>query len=79
MDVIAIIISAFSLLLLIFLVLNPRKNDFNLVIESVRQLLQSELKENRTELSDSLKKNRTELSNGLDNLTKSLEDKLWFL
>lgn len=44
MDVIAIIISAFSLLLLIFLVLKPRKNDFNLVIESVRQLLQSDSK-----------------------------------
>lgn len=76
MEIIAIIISALCLVLLAILVFRKKENNVNPVIEALQQLLQRELKDNRSELSVSLKENREELSNGLDNLTKKLEEKL---
>lgn len=76
MEIIAIILSAISLIVLVILLIKTGKSDVTPIIDAVQQLLQRELKENRTELSASLKENREELSNGLDKLTKKLEDKL---
>jgi len=76
MEIIAIIISALCLILLAVLVFKKKENNVNPVIEAVQQLLQRELKDNRSELSVSLKENREELSNGLDKLTQKLEEKL---
>ena len=72
MEIIAIIISALCLILLAVLVFKKKENNVNPVIEAVQQLLQRELKDNRSELSVSLKENREELSNGLDKLTQKL-------
>ena len=76
MEIVSIIISAISLVVLVILFVKSRKTDVTPIIEAVQQLLQRELKENRTELSASLKENREELSNGLDKLTQKLEEKL---
>jgi len=76
MEIITIIISALCLVLLAILVFRKKENNVNPVIEAVQQLLQRELKDNRSELSVSLKENREELSNGLDKLTQKLEEKL---
>jgi DNA recombination protein RmuC len=77
MEIIAITLSAVSLVLLIILLLKNGKADATApIIEAMRSLLQNELKENRTELSAALKENREELSDGLDKLTLKLEEKL---
>ena len=77
MDLISIILTTFSLLLLVVLTLKSLKADATKpIIEAMRGLLQNELKENRTELSAALKENREELSDGLDKLTQKLEEKL---
>jgi len=76
MEVISFVLSIISILLLSILFLKTNKKDNTDLINSLRQLIQLELKENRTELATSLKENRTELSEGLALLTKSLEDKL---
>lgn len=76
MEIIAIILSALSLILLVILLLKSRKTDTIPIIEAMRSLLQNELKENRTELSAALKENREELSDGLDKLTLKLDEKL---
>tara|TARA_R110002049_G_scaffold2511_3_gene18387 strand:- start:859 stop:2208 length:1350 start_codon:yes stop_codon:yes gene_type:complete len=54
--------------------INHQKQDNT--VESIRILLQHELKENRSELSDTLKDNRLELSNGLEKLTNRMDEKL---
>ena len=76
MEIIAIILSALSLILLVILFLKNGKTDASPIIEAMRSLLQNELKENRTELSAALKENRQELSDGLDKLTLKLDEKL---
>lgn len=76
MEIIAIIISALSLVLLLILILRKGQDNVTPVIEAVQNLMQRELKENRSELSLSLKENREELSNSLDKLTQKLEEKL---
>lgn len=76
MEFLSIIFSFLTAVLVLFLLLNPKKNENDGLIEAMRQLIQSELKENRTELSAALKENREELSNGIMNLTKSLEERL---
>lgn len=76
MEIIAIIISALCLVVLVILFFRKKENDVTPIIEAVQQLLQRELKENRTELSTELKGNREELSNGLGKLTQKLEEKL---
>lgn len=76
MEIIALIISILSFILLIVLLLKRTKNDGGAIIDATRTLLQYELKENRTELSAALKENREELSTGLEKLTQRLEEKL---
>lgn len=76
MEFLSIIFSFLTTVLVLFLLLKPKKNENDGLIEAMRQLIQSELKENRTELSAALKENREELSNGIMNLTKSLEERL---
>ncbi|MGE4346133.1 MAG: DNA recombination protein RmuC [Flavobacteriaceae bacterium] len=76
MEIVSIIISALCFVILVVLLLKSNKTDVAPIIEAVQQLMQRELKENRTELSASLKENREELSNGLDKLTQKLEEKL---
>lgn len=62
-------------MLLVFLSLKIGDNESVSLIDLMRDLLQSELKENRAELSAVLKDNREEFSNGLEKLTTKLEDK----
>jgi len=76
MEIVTIIISALCFVILVILLFKNNKTDVTPIIDAVQQLLQRELKENRTELSASLKENREELSNGLDKLTQKLEEKL---
>lgn len=65
-----------NLLLLLVLLFRSVKSSPEATIESVRTILQTELKANREELAVALKENREELSNGLDKLTSKLEEKL---
>lgn len=76
MEIIAIIISTLCLVLLTILVFRKKENNVNPVVEAVLQLLQRELKDNRSELSIYLKENREEISTGFDKLTQKLEGKL---
>lgn len=76
MEIITIILVGLCLIVLILLFLNSQKNKSEAIIDGMKTLLQSELKENRIELSSALKENREELSGGLDKLTQKLEEKL---
>lgn len=76
MEYLEIVISAVSLLLIVFVLFKINKSDSSSIKEDIGELLRGELKENRIELSSALKENREELSDGLDKLTKKLEDKL---
>jgi len=76
MDLVILLLSAASLVLLFLLFFNRTKDTSATLLEDLRKLLQTELKENRTELSDALKANRMELSEGLSTLTKRLEERL---
>lgn len=76
MEILAIILSALSLILMVILLLKSGKNEGSSIIDATSTLLQRELKENRTELSLALKTNRDELAEGLDRLTKRLEERL---
>ena len=76
MEIISVVVSFLSLSILIVLVFKSKNQEKDKVIETMRQLIQSELKENRLELSAALKENREELSNGITQLTKRLEEKL---
>ena len=76
MEFLPILLPFLSFALIIFLLLKPKKNDNDHLVEIMRQLIQSELKENRIELSAALKENREELSNGISQLTIRLEEKL---
>ena len=76
MEIISVVVSFLSLSILIALVFKSKNQEKDKVIETMRQLIQSELKENRLELSAALKENREELANGITQLTKRLEEKL---
>lgn len=76
MELIILIVSVVSLVVLIVVLLNSLKNKTTVLVDTMQQLLQRELKENRLELMSSLKENREELANGLDKLTQKLEEKL---
>ena len=76
MEIISVVVSFLSLSILIVLVFKSKNQEKDKVIETMRQLIQSELKENRLELFAALKENREELSNGITQLTKRLEEKL---
>ncbi len=65
------------LIVIVLLILSKQsKNDTQNLSETIREQLQTELKNNRLELNAALKENREELSNGLDKLTTKLEEKL---
>ncbi len=76
MEYISYITSLLSLVFLILVLIKLSKNSSSDTVDAMRQLLQSELKENRIELSAALKENREELSSGLERLTFKLEEKL---
>jgi DNA recombination protein RmuC len=76
MEIVALLLSALSLVLLVVLLLRNSKTKETAIIDATRTLLQHELKENRSELSAALKENREELSDGLGKLTARLEEKL---
>jgi len=73
-----VIISLIVVLIVIALLILSKqsKNDSQNLTETIREQLQTELKNNRLELNAALKENREELSNGLDKLTSKLEEKL---
>lgn len=76
MEIVILSLSVISIILLVIVLLKNNKTDHSPIVDKVRELLQNELKENRTELAAALKENREELSNGLDKLTLKLEEKL---
>lgn len=76
MEIISIVITGICLVLLIIVLLRQKNINNNQLSEIIRQHIQTELKENRSELSLALKENREELANGLDRLTHKLEEKL---
>ncbi len=76
MEIISIVIIGICLVLLIIVLLRQKNINNNQLSEIIRQHIQTELKENRSELSLALKENREELANGLDRLTLKLEEKL---
>jgi DNA recombination protein RmuC len=76
MEMISLLLSAISLVVLILLWIRSSKSDHGLIIEKTRELLQNELRENRSELNQALKDNRLELSMGLEQLTTKLDLKL---
>lgn len=76
MEFLLIALVSICTIISVLVLLNIRKNDSSTLIESMRLILQNELKENRIELSSALKENREELTNGIDRLTQKLEEKL---
>ena len=76
MELLPLIFSFLSTIILVYLIRKPKKNENDGLVDSIRQLIQTELKENRIELSAALKENREELSNGISQLTVRLEEKL---
>jgi DNA recombination protein RmuC len=76
MNTTIIILLILILLAVIFLLYQNTTKNTDSLIDTMRDLLRYELKENRTELSAALKENREELAFGLDNLTHRLEEKL---
>jgi DNA recombination protein RmuC len=76
MEILTLVISLVSLVVLILVFSKLSKESSSNMVDAIRQLIQSELKENRIELSAALKDNREELSNGLERLTLKLEEKL---
>jgi DNA recombination protein RmuC len=76
MEMISLLLSGISLVVLILLWIRSSKSDHGLIIEKTRELLQNELRENRSELNQALKDNRLELSMGLEQLTTKLDLKL---
>ncbi len=76
MEIITLFLIGVCLIVLILLYVKGQKNNPESIIDGMRALLQTELKENRIELSSALKENREELSAGLDKLTQKLEEKL---
>ena len=73
MEYLIVALLVLCLLIVGYQLIKPSGN----TVEVFRQLIQTELKENRIELSLALKDNREELSNGLERLTNKLEEKLY--
>ena len=76
MEIVFIIFFIFILVLLILIYKKATNKDEDKLNENLQLIIQTELKENRSELSKSLRENREELSNGLDRLSTKLEDRL---
>lgn len=76
MDVIVIILLALCLISLVFLVVKSNQNNTSSIIDAIRQLIQNELKENRTEFSSGLRDNREELNNSISKFQQSFMEGL---
>ncbi len=76
MEYISIIISGFSLILLIFLLLKLRKTESEAKNDEISTLLKTELKESREDLSKGLKENREELNNSISRFQTSFLESL---
>ncbi len=73
MEIITLLLSASSLLLLIYLLIKSGQDQSTEILEKVPYTLQQELRENRTELGAALRDNRQELSSNLDKLSTKLD------
>ena len=69
------ILSAFNLLLVLFIIVQVRSVKSNSGVEQIQELVSNEFRENRKELSGMLKENREELSLGIEKLTEKLNEK----
>ncbi len=65
-----------AIILLIILLVKLNNNARTNSVDSIRPILQHELRENRSELSSALKDNREELANGFEKLTQRIDEKL---
>lgn len=73
---ILIILVVGSLFISLLTILKINQQQRNSPVDQIRQVLQNELKENRTELNQALRENREELSKGLAVLSSQLEERL---
>lgn len=76
MEILQIILLVLVLVALVVLIIKQGQNDNQEALNLYRELLQKELKENRSELSEALRVNRTELSEGLSRMNKQVTDGL---
>jgi DNA recombination protein RmuC len=76
METIALLISVATFIILLILLVKAAKNNPIETQEKIRLLLQSELRENRSELNEALRDNRQELSFGLEQLSAKMDLKL---
>jgi len=76
MEIVIIVALCLNLILVGLLFLKNKSSDKEEISQVIREVIRSEQKENREELSNALKANREELSDGMDKLTKKLEEKL---
>jgi DNA recombination protein RmuC len=76
METIALLISVATFIILLILIVKAAKNNPIETQEKIRLLLQSELRENRSELNEALRDNRQELSFGLEQLSAKMDLKL---
>jgi DNA recombination protein RmuC len=76
MEMLIVLLSVISLLLLLLVLFKNQGLSTEALVEATKNLLQSESKENRMELGHSLRQNREELAEGLERLSRNLEEKL---
>lgn len=76
MEIVELVLTSLCLLMLVLIWVKTNSKNGSNVIDSFRNELKNESKENRTELAASLTDNRKELAEGLNSLTKKLEEKL---
>jgi len=76
MDFAILALLALALLLLFIVIFRKNSGGAYELEEKIRQLIRSELRDNRSELSTALRHNREELAANLDRLTQSLESRL---
>lgn len=76
MEIVSIVISIISLLVLAYIALKRNESGANVDSEATRSFIANELRVSRKELADGTRVNREELSNSLDRLTKNLDGKL---
>lgn len=70
-EIIALCLSVLSVILLFLVYFQSQKLDVNALLNPLRQIIQQELKENRTELHTGLRENREELSNTIAKFQQS--------
>lgn len=76
MEIVELVLTSLCLLILLLIWVKTNSKNGSNDIDSFRNELKNESKENRTELAASLTDNRKELAEGLNSLTKKLEEKL---